>query len=316
MREKIIITGGSGFIGTNFIERYSDIYSIHNIDKNPPRNKTHFRYWINQDITNLTEMQSIIKNINPKFIIHLAARTDLKGKSAADYIDNTVGTQNLICAVKGSSHCERIIFASSKFVVPNGYSQKHIYDYRPNTVYGASKVEMERLIRSSNIEQTWCILRPTSIWGEWFDQPYKEFFNRVLSGNYVNFTGNSALKTFGYVGNTVFQIKSILEADDTLIDRSVFYLGDYDKITVNEWATKIAIHNNGRIINLPILTLRTFGYIGDILNKLGLSFPVSSFRVKNMTTDCVNDLTSTMQAAPNLPYSIAQGIRNTVRWLR
>lgn len=316
MRKKLLITGGSGFIGTNLIDLCSEKYDIYNIDKSPPRNINQFRYWTCGDLTDRSKIQSLIHKINPNTIIHLAARTDLSGVTIDDYTANTNGTENLIAAIDSTTNCEKIIFASSKFIVPNGYVQKHIYDYCPNTIYGESKARMEQIIRASSIKQTWCILRPTSIWGEWFDQPYKEFFNRVLDGKYVNFTGNMAKKTFGYVGNTVFQIKSILEANNKLIHRKIFYLGDYEKITVNEWAEKIAMHNNTRILNFPISALKIMGITGDMLNSVGIKFPITSFRVQNMTTECVNELTSTQRLAPNLPYSIDEGIYMTIKWLK
>ena len=42
---------------------------------------------------------------------------------------------------------------------------------------------------------------------------------------------------------------------------------------------------------------------------------MTSFRLKNMTTDNIIDLSATYKIAPNPPYSRMQGIRETLKWL-
>lgn len=50
--KKILITGGSGFIGTNLIELLSKSknYEILNVDFQPPKKENHKLYWKNLDI--------------------------------------------------------------------------------------------------------------------------------------------------------------------------------------------------------------------------------------------------------------------------
>ena len=47
-------------------------------------------------LRNKIVLKEEFKRINPNYIIHLAARTDLSGKSIDDYSSNTIGTKNLI----------------------------------------------------------------------------------------------------------------------------------------------------------------------------------------------------------------------------
>lgn len=105
----------------------------------------------------------------------MAARTDLNGTSIQDYKANTDGVKSVIEAASVSSSLKHVIFAPSMLVCPLGYHPDGDEDYCPNTVYGESKV-VEQLVRSlATGLLMWTIVRPTSLWGPWFDIHYKNF---------------------------------------------------------------------------------------------------------------------------------------------
>ena len=81
---KILITGGSGFIGTNLIDFYSEKCDILNIDIKAPRNKAHLPYWKNIDILDEQKTLDLFKAFQPDFVFHMGARTDLDGKTLKD----------------------------------------------------------------------------------------------------------------------------------------------------------------------------------------------------------------------------------------
>ena len=67
----------------------------------------------------------------------------------------------------GLNELKKIIIASSMLVCELGYSPKNFNDYKPNTLYGESKVLTEKIVKK--FKNSWTIVRPTSIWGPWFE---------------------------------------------------------------------------------------------------------------------------------------------------
>ena len=79
--KKILITGGSGFIGTNLIEhllKKTDAELL-TFDINEPKIDSHNRFWKRVDIREYEELREKIVEYKPDIVIHLAARTDLRG---------------------------------------------------------------------------------------------------------------------------------------------------------------------------------------------------------------------------------------------
>ena len=163
---RLLITGGSGFIGTNLIEMLlKDNTNFINVDINKPKLSQHETYWKQCDILNQEKLVSIFFDFNPTHVLHLAARTDIEGASIDDYKVNTKGSQNVIDAVKVSKSVERFILTSTQFVHQFKDMPKDDEDFAPYTMYGESKAMSEKMIRSSNLSCIWTIIRPTNIWG-------------------------------------------------------------------------------------------------------------------------------------------------------
>lgn len=318
---RVIVTGGSGFIGTNLIEHYrvkGD--EVLNIDIASPRNKAHTAYWQRIDLLDAARLKKTIHEFKPDMILHMAARTDLDGSALSDYSANTQGVENLIAAIEGLDSLQRVVFASSRLVCRIGYQPSGEEDYCPTTAYGESKVLGEQIVRaaSGRISCPWIIVRPTSIWGPWFDIPYKTFFLTIAKRRYFHPGKAQILKSFGFVGNSIYQLQRLLDADAATVTGHTSYLADYPPINVAEMANTIQ-HTLGipkiKSIDVPFLKLAAF--VGDAMKAFGWrNPPLTSFRLQNLLTPMEHDLTFLQTTVGPLPYSMPQGVKLTVDWLR
>jgi hypothetical protein len=114
----------------------------------------------------------------------------------------------------------------------------------------------------------------------------------------------------------IYQIISILQANKNEIHEKVFYLGDYEPYDITQWANEIASYENIRIRTIPFFLFSIAAWVGDCLKLFGISFPMNSFRLKNMTTNNIHDLTLIKGIAPNLPVLRKDGIKTTIRWIK
>ncbi len=319
---RVLVTGGSGFIGTNLVGSFLDNGStVLNIDIKQPRNTEHNQVFQQVDVRDLAATTRAFEDFKPTHVVHLAARTDLDEKATIeDYDTNTKGVENLVTAVARQSSVARCIFASTKLVCPTGHKVQSEDEYCPDTVYGRSKVEGERIVRKSSAMQCdWCIVRPTSIWGPWCDIPYGKFFKMVGRGHYFHPGHANPPKTFGYVGNVLFQLETILGASPDQIHGKVFYLTDYQTFTIRDWADTISLEMRHRKVRtMPDPLVRLLAWAGDLAKVCGVKVPpISSFRLRNMRTDTTGIPTEPMeQLTGPLPFSMKQGVEETIAWLK
>lgn len=313
--EKILVTGGSGFIGTNLVQNLiDDGFSVLNLDKSKPLNSLHSAYWKQIDILAKNELEIAITHFDPDIIIHLAAVTDIIGTTAEHYLANTEGTQNIIDIAAKLPSLKKVLYTSSMYVCKPGNIPANNDEYSPHTVYGESKVQGELLVKAiQNVNYEWAIIRPTSIWGPWFNIPYIDFFNIVYQKKYFDF-GKACTKSYGYIGNTVFQIRKIMESEQ--MHKQVFYLGDLPAIQISEWANQISIEmGNGPIKKIPFFILKVVAYLGDALTTMKIKFPMTSFRLSNMTTDNILPLDNTYGVCGKPPFDRLTGIKETLKWM-
>ncbi len=321
MAERFLITGGSGFIGTNLVEHLRTRRPgavVRNLDRRPPRNRAHQDLWVKADLCDLAGLSSAVAEVAPTAVVHLAARTDLRGRAESDYMANTEGVKNLVETLRRVKTVRRVVIASSRLVCPIGYRPTDENDVAPTTAYGASKVVGERIVRDADLPFLWMIVRPTSIWGPWFEVPYRDLFTNVRRGTYVHAGRERITKSFGYVGNTVHQLDRLLECGWTQMHGQTIYLGDYPPLEVREFAELIRHEfNTRRIPTVPLPILQVAAKVGDFLQYAGWKEPpLTSFRLTNIRTEMVYDLEPLASVVGPLPYKLDDGVRQTVAWMR
>ena len=171
---KILVTGGCGFIGTNFILKSIDKPEVEilNIDKlTYSSNRDSLLHledrddynFINGDIGDLDTVRDAFNEFNPDCIINFAAEShvDRSIDSPLDFINtNIVGTSVLLNATleyyRGLEQKEKFIFihVSTDEVygsINEGESSCEDDPYFPNSPYSASKASSDYLVRAWNI---------------------------------------------------------------------------------------------------------------------------------------------------------------------
>ena len=163
--QKIIVTGGLGFIGSNLIELLlKNNYYVINIDKvsyssnyyNVKEFNNNNYKFIKCDINNGPKIRKILKKYHPSGIFNLAAEThvDRSIDSPKDFIkSNILGVYNLLEEFKIFSKKNKktkLIHISTDEVygdVLTGRSGEN-YPYKPSSPYAASKASSDHLVYS------------------------------------------------------------------------------------------------------------------------------------------------------------------------
>ena len=315
---KLLITGASGFIGTNFVQHYSNSdYQILNVDIQRPLNPLHQPHWAFGDIMDAPGLETILANFGPTHIIHMAARADCDENTTVEdgYAVNTVGTENVLRAIRKTPTVERVIVVSTQYVSGPSRLPIHDEDYFPHTVYGQSKVITEQLARKADLDCTWAVVRPTNVWGPWHYRYRSEAWRVINKGMYFHPGWKPVVRSYGYVGNVVWQMNEILTAPPDVVDHQVFYVGDRP-IDIYHWVNAFSVALRQKPARrVPRYLLAPIGQFGDLFVKTGKNFPLTSSRFKNMISDYRVPIDNTFEAFGDPPYSLQEGVEETVAWL-
>ena len=319
--EKILITGSSGFIGSHLVRYLIDKdFLIFGIDKIEPKSSYRSYKFTNCDILDGGKLTKTVLEIQPDIIVHLAARIDLDEKNnLSGYSANIQGVRNLVEAISQCSSIKRCIYTSSLLVCKVSYIPSHDQDYQPNTLYGQSKVLTEKIVREldgGNVE--WCLVRPTTVWGPGMSDHYQKFIRMIEKGRYFHVGSRPCYKSFSYIGNIVHQYYSLMIAPTGQVHRQTFYLADYKPFSLKNWANALQRELGAKPIpTYPVFLAKLAAWLGDILNYLGLKkFPFNSYRLNNVLTEYVFDLSKTERVCGPLPYSFDQAVFETIQWIR
>ena len=172
----IIVTGGAGFIGSNFIREWlaSNQEPVVNLDKltyagnlkslaDVERN-SRYRF-VHADIGDRLTVGALLKQVKPRAIVNFAAEShvDRSIHAAGEFIaTNIVGTFNLLEEVRGywaglpsaEQGQFRFLHVSTDEVYGSlnatdpAFTENHRYE--PNSPYSASKAASDHLVRASH----------------------------------------------------------------------------------------------------------------------------------------------------------------------
>jgi len=234
---KILITGGSGFLGRAILQeliieaslipveeiRVLDINAIEGIDDDRIT-------FIRGDVRDYQVVAKATEGVD--VVIHSAAIIDWGTHSAKFVYDvNFGGTQNVVLACK-EFNVGVLIYTSSLDAVYTGKPLVNIdetigYPERYTTMYCESKVLSEILVKKENSDTfKTCILRPSDVYGEGDPYHVSSLITMAKTGFYVRLGNGKSKCQHVYVGNMahahLLAAKAILEGNKQIMGEAYF----------------------------------------------------------------------------------------------
>ena len=158
---KTIITGGAGFIGSAIIKHLQEfdceIFVIDNLSfGNRKFIDVDDEHFFKEDIIDRNKMFDIFKQVQPEFVIHLAAIHFIPYCNQHPYESaniNIQGTMNILKAAENTKSVKKVFFASTAAVYPiydDAVTEEH--ETGPLDIYGLSKLTGEHLLNEFHLK--------------------------------------------------------------------------------------------------------------------------------------------------------------------
>lgn len=260
----ILVTGGAGFIGSNFIRHWYDRHPdwrILNLDlltyaanpENIPENiradRERYEFWYG-NVCNPDLVSALVARA--ELVIHFAAESHV----ARSLYDNRVffetdvlGTHAVANAVvKHSSRVELFVHVSTSEVYGTALTAPMTEEHplNPMSPYAAAKAGADRLV--SSYIQTYripaVILRPFNQYGpnQHLEKAVPRFITSALSDRPIELHGGgTARRDWLYVGDLCERIDRVIASRDRVIGE-VFNLGSGEAVSVRDIARLILEH--------------------------------------------------------------------------
>ncbi len=315
---KVILIGGSGFVGTRLLGLLSDEpakYELKNVDLLP----SHFF----NDLTvigDVREQEQMDKELAGADIVVLLAaqhRDDVSPVSL--YYDTNVGGMEVTLKAMEKNGIKRLIFFSS--VAVYGLNKKNPDEEHPADPfnhYGKSKWQAEQVLQKwykSHPEWNIDIVRPTVIFGERNRGNVYNLLKQISSGKFLMVGKGENKKSMAYVGNIVAFVKFMI--DNVTEGYNVFNYVDKPDANMNQLVAHVSdvLGKHIPATHFPYWIGMAGGYCFDLLAKLtGKKLTISSVRVKKFCATTEFDATKVHSCGFEPPYTLKEGLARTLEF--
>lgn len=252
---RVLVTGGSGFVGANFVKTLLDRgYQVRSFDRAPSPLPEHPALQTLQgDICDPATVAEAVDGIDTVF--HTAAIIDLAGGPAVtdelrkrSFAVNVEGTKNLVHAGQKAG-VKRFVYTASNSVVMGGKSisggdETMPYTTKFNDLYTETKVVAEQFVLAQNGagHMLTCSIRPSGIWGPGDQTMFRKLFESVVAGHVKVLVGKESAKLDNsYVHNLIHGF--ILAAEHLVpggtAPGQAYFINDGEPINMMEFARPI-----------------------------------------------------------------------------
>ena len=293
MAKKIIIFGGSGYVGSKLIfELLKKNIKVINYDrdifgsKHLPHNHRNYNHY-RGDIRDYSKISRIVNQEKPTIAIHLACISNdpsfLLNKKLSKEI-NYLSFKKLM-KISTKTSIEKFIFASTCSVY--GVSKKkHVtenHPLKPITLYNKYKAECEKIyLDTINGQLRGCIIRPSTVCGVSpkmrFDVSVNILTNFAYKKGYIKVFGGKQQRPNIHIDDMVRLYVNLCNEKFDKINGEIFNAG-FENLTINSIALKVKkivekISNKKiEIIREPSDDVRSYHVNSDKIKKVLKFFP-------------------------------------------
>lgn len=255
--KKVLVTGGSGFIGANLVRSLINQRAKVSLFLRPNSNTWRLNEILSKtkvyqaDITDVKAVSKAVKIINPQIIFHLAVygAYPIQTELLPIIKTNILGTTNLLEATKNINYLSFINTGTSS---EYGYKNKPMKEtdlLEPTFPYAASKASTSLLCRvfSQQFNKPIITLRPFSIYGDWEERGrfIPTIIINCLTNKPIKLVPGKQVRDFLYVEDVVkAYLTAGLRSD---LRGEIFNIGSGKQYRVSEVAKKIV-----KLINNPV----------------------------------------------------------------
>lgn len=330
--KKILITGASGFIGSFIVEealaRGMEVWA--GVRKSSSRRylqdeRIHF---IDLNLDSKEQLKQQLSSHTFDYIVHAAGVTKCINK--ADFFRvNTEGTHHLVDAlIELQMPLEHFVFISSLSVF-GAIREKQPYEPirdtdtpQPNTAYGQSKLEAEKVIKERSTPFPYTILRPTGVYGP-RERDYFLMAKSIKGHSDFSVGYQQQDITFVYVKDVVQAVFLALHTPhSTLHAPRCYFLSDgevYQSSTFSDLIIKEMGNPWCLRIKAPIWVLRVVTFFGEWIGRLtGKISALNNDKyhiLKQRNWQC--DIQPAIDELGYKPqYNLERGVKETIAWYK
>lgn len=330
--KKILITGASGFIGSFIVEealaRGMEVWA--GVRKSSSRRylqdeRIHF---IDLNLDSKEQLKQQLSSHTFDYIVHAAGVTKCINK--ADFFRvNTEGTRHLVDAlIELQMPLEHFVFISSLSVF-GAIREKQPYEPirdtdtpQPNTAYGQSKLEAEKVIKERSTPFPYTILRPTGVYGP-RERDYFLMAKSIKGHSDFSVGYQQQDITFVYVKDVVQAVFLALHTPhSTLHTPRCYFLSDgevYQSSTFSDLIIKEMGNPWCLRIKAPIWVLRIVTACGEWLShftgKISALNNDKYHILKQRNWQC--DIQPAIDELGYKPqYNLERGVKETIAWYK
>ena len=316
MFKKILVTGGSGFIGFHLHDHLAHDRIV-NLDLEEPD----FDYrstFIKGDVRDPKILAQALAGCDA--IWSMAAAHKDFGISRDEYFAiNEFGTQILTEAATAAGIKQFIFFSSVAVYGDSNEPRTEGSPTTPSNDYGASKLAAERVLEAWAAEDTSrevLIIRPVVVYGERNFANVHRLMKQIDKGQYVNIGAGTNIKSIAYGKNLVQAVLYLL--DHMKQGVSVYNYADEPQLTSRMIGETIAAAlGKSKPMTLPYWLVYTLALPFDLIKKItGKDLPISSNRVQKFTTPTHFKAEKVHAAGFKPQFTNIEGLQNMAKWFK